>query len=115
VLGAAVAKIVVVRVSVEVEEMQSQTVTFNDEDVTRLEELGRRFPGAYVSGELVVDAPELVKVAAVGADRLETIALSGNAVRVRYGVICELVGVLREQYVTGSLVMKIRNDTLLTQ
>jgi hypothetical protein len=86
--------------------MQSQTVTLNDEDVTRLEELGRRFPGAYVSGELVVDAPELVKLAAVGADRLETIAISGSTVKVRYGAIGELVGVLREQYVTGSLILK---------
>jgi inner membrane protein len=104
------AQIVVTRVSVELGEvggMQSQTVTLNDEDVTRLEELGRRFPGAYVSGELVVDAPELVKVAAVGADRLETIALSGNTVRVRYGAIGELVGVLREQYVTGILNLKV--------
>jgi hypothetical protein len=37
---------------------------------------------------------------------LETIAISGNTVKVRYGAIGELVGVLREQYVTGSLVFK---------
>jgi hypothetical protein len=59
-----------------------------------------------VSGELVVDAPELVKLAAVAADRLETIALSGNTVRVRYRAICELVGVLREQYATGAIMVR---------
>jgi hypothetical protein len=46
-------------------------------------------------------------VAAVGADRLETIALSGSTVRVQYCAIGELVGVLREQYVTGTLNLKV--------
>jgi hypothetical protein len=64
--------------------MQSQTVTLNDEDVTRLEELGRRFPGAYVSGDLVVDAPELLRLVAVVADLVATIDLVGGTVKLKY-------------------------------
>jgi hypothetical protein len=45
-----------------------------------------------VSGDLVVDAPELLRLGAVGPDQLATIELVGETVKVRYGAIGELVG-----------------------
>jgi hypothetical protein len=60
-----------------------------------------------VSGELVVDAPELLRLAAVGADQLATIELVGGMVKLKYRSIGQVVADLREQYVTGSLVLKV--------
>jgi hypothetical protein len=61
---------------------------------------------ALVSGELVVDAPELLRLAAVGADQLATIELVGGTVKLKYRAIGLLVGDCREQYVTGNLVIQ---------
>jgi hypothetical protein len=78
----------------------------NDEGVERLEALAREWPGALVSGELVVDAPELLRLAAVGVDQLATIELVGGTVKLKYRSIGLLVGDCREQYVTGNLVIQ---------
>jgi hypothetical protein len=91
------------KVAVEIGEaatVQTQTISLNDEDVTRLEALAREYPGA-----LVVDAPELLRLAAVGADQLATIELVGGTVKIWFRAIGLLVGDLREQYVTGSLLL----------
>jgi hypothetical protein len=101
-------QIVPTKVAVEVGEaatVQTQTISLNDEDVTRLDALAREFPGA-----LVVDAPELLRLAAVGADQLATIELVGGTVKLKYRSIGLLVGDLREQYVTGSLTVRLTNQ-----
>jgi hypothetical protein len=105
---------VTTKVAVEVGEaatVQTQTIALNDEDVTRLEWLAREWPGALVSGELVVDAPELLRLAAVGADQLATIELVGGTVKVKYRAIGLVVADLREQYVTGSLAIRRTDNT----
>jgi hypothetical protein len=102
-------QIVPTKVAVEIGEaatVQTQTIGLNDEDVTRLEALAREFPGALVSGELVVDAPELLRLAAVGADQLATISLTGNTLKVTHHPLDRLVVDLRDQYVTGSVAIK---------
>ncbi len=102
-------QIVTTKVAVEIGEaatVQTQTISLNDEGVERLEALAREYPGALVSGELVVDAPELLRLAAVGADQLATIELVGGTMKVKYRSIGQLVADLREQYVTGSLVIR---------
>jgi hypothetical protein len=87
--------------------VQTQTIVLNDEDVTRLDALAREYPGALVSGELVVDAPELLRLAAVGADQLATINLTGNMLKITYRPLGQFVMDLRDQYVTGNLALKI--------
>jgi hypothetical protein len=42
-------------------------------------------------GELVVDAPELLRLAAVGADQLATIELVGGTVKLKYRAIGQVV------------------------
>jgi hypothetical protein len=59
-----------------------------------------------VSGELVVDAPELLRLAAVGADQLATINLTGNTLKVTHHPLNQFVIDVRDQYVTGSLAIK---------
>jgi hypothetical protein len=66
--------------------------------------------GALVSGELVVDASELLRLAAVGADQLATIELVGGTVKLKYRAIGQVVADLREQYVTGTLAMRWINQ-----
>jgi inner membrane protein len=103
-------QIVTTKVAVDVGEVatvRTQTVSLNDEGVERLEGLAREWPGALVSGELVVDAPEELRLAAVGVDQLETIKLTGNTLKVTYYPLDKLVVDLRDQYVTGSLIVKI--------
>jgi inner membrane protein len=110
------AQIVTTKVAVEIGEaatMQTQTIALNDEGVERLEALAREYPGALVSGELVVDAPELLRLAAVGADQLATIELVGGTVKIKYRAIGLLVADLREQYVTGSLTVKGMNKSAI--
>jgi hypothetical protein len=69
--------------------------------------LAREYPGALVRGELVVDAPELLRLAVVVvADQLATIEFVGGTVKVKYRAICLVGADLREPYVTGSLVVK---------
>jgi hypothetical protein len=100
-------QIVTTRVAVEIGEaatVQTQTIVLNDE---RLEALAREYPGALVSGELVVDAPELLRLAAVGVDQLATVELVGRTVKIRYRSIGLLVGDLREQCVAGMLILKV--------
>jgi hypothetical protein len=88
--------------------VRTQTISLNDEGVERLEALAREWPGALVSGELVVDAPEELRLAAVGADQLVSIELVGGTVKLRYASIGQVVGDLRDQYVTGMLILKAR-------
>jgi hypothetical protein len=102
-------QIVTTKVAVEVGEaatVQTQTIALNDEGVERLEALAREYPGALVSGELVVDAPELLRLAAVGADQLATINLTGNTLKVTHHPLNQFVMDVRDQYVTGSLIVK---------
>jgi inner membrane protein len=104
-------QIVTTKVAVEIGEaatVQTQTIVLNDEGVERLEALAREYPGALVSGELVVDAPELLRLAVVGADQLATINLTGNTLKVTYHPLDRLVMDLREQYVTGSLSVRFQ-------
>jgi inner membrane protein len=106
-------QIVPTKVAVEIGEaatVQTQTIVLNDEGVERLEVLAREYPGALVSGELVVDAPELLKLAAVGADQLATIELVGGTVKLKYRTIGQLVADLREQYLTGTLLIRLINQ-----
>ncbi|NJM68192.1 MAG: hypothetical protein HC851_22270, partial [Acaryochloris sp. RU_4_1] len=63
--------------------------------------------GALVSGELVVDAPEDLRLGAVGADQLATIELVGSTVKLKYHLLDRLVVELRDQYVTGTVVVKL--------
>ncbi|NJR70027.1 MAG: metal-dependent hydrolase [Synechococcales cyanobacterium CRU_2_2] len=103
-------QIVTTKVAVDVGEaatVRTQTISLNDEGVERLEALAREFPGALVSGELVVDAPEELRLAAVGVDQLATIELVGGTVKLKYRAIGLLVADLREQYVTGSLSLQV--------
>lgn len=53
-----------------------------------------------------MDALELLKLAAVGADQLATIELVGGTVKLKYCPIEKVVADLRDQYVTGSLVIR---------
>jgi hypothetical protein len=100
-------KIVPTKVAVEIGEAATvQTIVLNDKGVERLEALAREYPGALVSGELVVDAPELLRLAAVGADQLATIELVGGTVKIRFRSIGQVMADLREQYVTGNLAIK---------
>jgi inner membrane protein len=95
-------QIVTTKVAVEIGEaatVQTQTIALNDEDVTRLEALAREYPGALVSGDLVVDAPEELKLA--------KIFLVGGTFKIRYRLIGPVVANLREQYVTGTLILKV--------
>ncbi len=104
-------QIVPTKVAVEIGEavtVRTQTISLNDEGMKRLAAVAREFPG-LVSGELVVDAPELLRLAAVGADQLATIELVGGTVKIRFRAIGQVVGDLREQYVTGSLVLRLTN------
>jgi inner membrane protein len=103
-------QIVTTKVAVEVGEaatVRTETIVLNDEGVERLEALARDWPGALVSGDLVVDAPELLRLAAVGPDQLATIELVGGTVKVRYGAIGPVVGFLREQYMTGTITLRL--------
>jgi hypothetical protein len=81
-------------------------LTFNDEDMTRREELGRRFSGVYVSGELVVDALKEWKLRGLGVNEMVTVMLTGGTLKMTYHPLGQLIIDLRDQYLTGNLIIK---------
>jgi inner membrane protein len=86
-----------------------RTISFNDEDaIAPLEELQAAYPNAviYLSGSLTVDFPEEIKLPIL-PDQYQTIILSGATENLDYCRISEVITVLREQYVVGTVTAKI--------
>jgi hypothetical protein len=71
------------KVAVEIGEaatVQTQTIVLNDEGVERLEALAREYPGALVSGELVVGCAGVVAVGGGGGGSVRNYKINGQYV-----------------------------------
>ncbi|NES69370.1 MAG: hypothetical protein F6K24_31150 [Okeania sp. SIO2D1] len=88
---------------------QLETLTFNDQEATdKLLKIQRQNLNAavFVSGSVAVDFPEEV-IVAVGGDSLPSVSVSGSSVVLNYARLEEVISALKEQYVIGTLQVKI--------
>jgi inner membrane protein len=88
----------------------TRSLVFEDQTPTAtLQALKVAYPGAaiYLSGELVCDAVDLLKVVPA-PDKLATLTKTeGGTIKLSYLLIEQAITLLRDQYATGTLVAKI--------
>lgn len=88
---------------------QLQTISFMDEEIApKLQEIAASQPNALIllSGSIVVDMPENVRIA-IDANRLQTAKLVDKTVTMTFHPIESALQHLGEQYVTGTLMVKV--------
>ncbi len=89
--------------------VQVQSLSFNDEDlVGKLRELATTYPQALllVSGQVVVDAPENLKLPLLPG-QLATATLTGNSVVLNYHPLENALVQLQDQYGVGTLSVRV--------
>ena len=107
-------QIITSKVTTEVGEAATteiRNLTFNDEDaIAPLEELQQAYTNAdiyiYLTGELIVDFPELVKIP-IEPNQMATAALSGNRIKFSYCRLDRAIAFLKDQYALGTLEIKV--------
>ena len=84
------------------QQTELMTLTFNDENP--LQKLGTIIPGklTFVSGEVSVDFPEDIPV-----ERSNVYSLSGSTMKFSYCSLDQVIQLLGDQYVIGSLTIKV--------
>lgn len=90
---------------------QLLTVSFTDEEIApKLQEIAASQPNALIllSGSIVVDLPENVRIP-IEANRLQTAKLVDKTVTLTFHTIELALQQLGEQYVTGTLTVKVIN------
>jgi inner membrane protein len=88
---------------------QLQTISFMDEEIApKLQEIAASQPNALIllSGSIVVDVPENVRIP-IEANRLQTAKLVDKTVTLTFHPIEAALLQLGEQYVTGTLTVKV--------
>lgn len=88
---------------------QLQTISFMDEEIVpKLQEVAASQPNALIllGGSIVVDMPENVRIA-IDANRLQTAKLVDKTVTMTFHPIESALQHLGEQYVTGTLMVKV--------
>lgn len=88
---------------------QVQTLSFNDEEATpKLNEIVAAYPNAMIllSGSIVVDLPENVRIP-IEANRFQTAKVSDKTVTMMFHPLESALQQLGEQYVTGTLTVKV--------
>jgi len=81
----------------------TETVYLEDEGVEKL--LGFNQPQTYVSGQVAVDSPEDLRIAQT-AQEFKTVVQAGGFVTFYSAPITQVIEVLQDQYLTGSLTIK---------
>ena len=105
-------QIITSKVTTEVGEAartEIRNISFNDEDaVAPLQELQNAYPDAdiFLNGELAVDLPEDVKIP-IEPNRMATAVLVGNRIRFSYCGLGRAIALLREQYIVGTIEIKV--------
>lgn len=88
----------------EIQRLQ-QSLTLNDQDVVpALQQLMNAHPGKdiYLSGSITIDFPEEVQTVS-DPKQLETIAIAGETVTLKYHPIEQAIPQLNDQWATGSI------------
>jgi inner membrane protein len=83
-----------------------EAIAFNEDDITPLVKF--RDKQAYLTGSLLVDDPESIRVLAVPRE-YESISLSGNNTILNYAPINQVISLLEDQLLTGNLLVKVIN------
>ena len=99
------------RLSVEVGDkvsIQIQPITLVMQDITPLEaiQIGHQNSGIYVSGTLTIDAPELITVP-FAPDSFQTVTITSTTATFDHCPLQTVLALMREQFVSGSLSVKI--------
>jgi inner membrane protein len=84
-------------------------VNWVDEEITgKLEDLVRRYPGSqmYLTGQVEVEEGEEIRYQAK-AQQLVTVVRQGNKVNLNSCPLVDAVGILREQWGTGQVRLRI--------
>jgi inner membrane protein len=105
-------QIITSKVNTEVREVaktEIKSISFDDEEaIASLEELQIAYPGAeiYLNGELTIDFPEDVKIP-VESNQMVTAEVVGSSLKLNYCGLGNAIALLREQYVIGTVEVKI--------
>jgi inner membrane protein len=86
-----------------------RNLTFNDENpIATFQELQRAYPKAdiFLTGELVVDFPEEVKIA-IEPNQMVTAELVGSSLKLNYCGLERAIAYLREQFAVGSIEVRV--------
>ena len=83
-----------------------EAIAFNEDDITPLVKF--RDKQAYLTGNLLADDPESIRVLAVPRE-YESISLSGNSIILSYAPINQVISLLEDQLLTGNLLIKVIN------
>jgi len=93
----------------EAAKTEIKNLSFDDEEaIAQLTQLQQTYPGAeiYLSGELAVDFPELVKIP-VEPNQMVTAQVVGSSLSLNYCGLGNAIALLREQYAVGTVEVKI--------
>jgi inner membrane protein len=93
----------------EVAKTEIKSISFDDEEaIAQLEKLQQTYPGAdiFLSGELTIDFPELVKIP-VEPNQMLTAQVVGSSLKFSYCGLERAIALLKEQYVVGTVEVKI--------
>jgi hypothetical protein len=89
---------------------ESRTLTFDDENpLPALRRLRVEFPNAaiYLSGAIAIDAPEDLEMGSQEPSAYQTFSRTGGNVVMSYQVLEGAIGLLEDQYVTGTVGVKV--------
>jgi inner membrane protein len=89
---------------------ETKTLTFDDENpLAALRRLRVNFPNAaiYVSGSIAIDAPEDLEMGSQEPSAFQTFSSAGATVTMTYQVLEGAIVQLEDQYVTGTVVVKV--------
>jgi inner membrane protein len=88
---------------------QIQTIAFSDEPaIDKLQQLAAAYPNAavYLSGALTIDFPDEVAIA-LAPNQYQTASLAGTTLTLDYQGVEGAIGLLKDQYATGTVSVKV--------